>query len=57
MERDVLPEHSSVVAALNYPLFPPHSAETLVACDPWKEESRFRGIQVDALVPQFLSYF
>lgn len=37
-EKDVPPEHSSVVGALNYPPFPSHSAETLVACDPWKEE-------------------
>lgn len=56
-ETDVSPEHSSVVGAVNYPPFPSPSAETLVACDPWKEEGLFLGIQVDALVSQFLEYF
>lgn len=53
-ETDVPLEHS-VVGALNYP--PSPSAETLVACYPWKEEGLFLGIQVDALVSQFLDYF
>lgn len=58
MERDVLPEHSSDVGALTYPSSsPPDAAETLVACDPWKEESHFLDVQVDALVLQFPNYF
>lgn len=56
-EKTVPPEHSSVVGALNDPPFLSHSAETLVACDPWREEGRFLGIQVDALVSVFLDYF
>lgn len=54
METDGPPEHSSDVGAPNCPPSPP---ETLVACDPWKEGSHLRGVQVDALVLQFLSYF
>lgn len=57
MERNIPPEHSSDVDAPNYPPSPPDSAETLLACDPWKEESRLLGVQVDALVLQFLNYF
>lgn len=56
MDRDVPPEHSSDVGAPNYPSSPPDSAETQVACAPWKEGSRLLGVRVDALVSQFLNY-
>ena len=57
MERDFPPEDSSDVGASNYSPSTSDSAETWVTCDPWKAENRFLGVQVDALVLQFLNYF
>jgi len=55
----MFPQSTAVMWVLQIILLAPlpDSAETLIVCDPRKEGSCLLGVQVDALVLQFLNYF